>query len=80
MGVAALASMSVYAAVYIPGQATLWTQGTSLEAMNEKAHEGVTDLGTGEDVEVPAPPRANNNTLPTPSASTRLTTIAEAEP
>eukprot|EP00977_Amphora_coffeiformis_P002223 scaffold425_cov175-Amphora_coffeaeformis.AAC.82 len=37
MGFAALVSTAVYGGVMIPGQATLWSKETSLEAMNERA-------------------------------------------
>jgi NNP family nitrate/nitrite transporter-like MFS transporter len=75
MGIAALASIVVYGVVYIPGQSTLWTQGTSLEAMNEKVHEEATDNGAGEDgLEVPPA----TSRVPAQAPRTKLTTIAEA--
>lgn len=48
MDVAALASTMIYAGVFIPGQATLYTRETSLEVINERV--AAYAYGNGDDV------------------------------
>ena len=49
MGAAALTSTVVYGAVFIPGQATLWTRETSLQAMNERVANEEAEEGDTKD-------------------------------
>ena len=73
MGVAALTSTTVYGAVFIPGQATLWSHETSLEAMNERAaDEGKHDTNSGVSSDHPSP-ATSSASAPEPA----LPTISE---
>lgn len=76
MGVAALASTIVYGGVYIPGHATLWTQETSLEALNERGIKFKADSDEESPDNRSTPTSAEEQ--PTASAEPALPTIQEA--
>ena len=73
MGISALASTMVYGGVFIPGHSTLWSQSSSLEAMNERVAPIV---GTEEDSEEGA--GANVDASPPVKTPTTLPTLQEA--
>ena len=70
MGVAALASTTVFGGVFVPGQATLWTRETSLEAINERVTADVDniddeDTNNSSEHRQPVLPSTSDPSLPT---------------